>query len=165
MVTSMLPFVNFFAHLSGSLCGTLFGLLLVIRGRFNRRGEMIDFGCSRARPITAVGRRQIAMASFGVAAVLALLILQARYLYSTSHTISYCSFCNKLCISTSLWSCASDDSDSDTRCGLWFAPDSHVVEQLECPDGAIFNATARVKTTDHSAVGEMCDQLCPPQCR
>ena len=65
MVTSMLPFVNFFAHMSGSLCGTLIGLPLVIRPRYTRLGMI-----KRTR------KRQMALACFGLSSAVVLLVVQ-----------------------------------------------------------------------------------------
>lgn len=155
LITSLLPFVNFFAHLSGSVAGTLIGLLLVIRRRFTYQGIEKE-----------VLPRTVALAAAGVALTLAMVVGQTSLLYSTDYTHAYCPGCSALCIPSPLWDCGA--TNSAQRCGYLYFQVSGLVYELECPDGNVYqNDTGTsfgIHTTDSELLAVRCDQLCPADC-
>eukprot|EP01012_Entosiphon_sulcatum_P015872 TRINITY_DN2083_c0_g1_i1.p1 TRINITY_DN2083_c0_g1~~TRINITY_DN2083_c0_g1_i1.p1 ORF type:complete len:406 (-),score=51.25 TRINITY_DN2083_c0_g1_i1:31-1224(-) len=140
---SLLPYVNFFAHGGGFICGFFGGLFLLIRPRRSR-----DATCS-----------QLCLAWVGAAVLILTFALEVLALYFVVDPYKYCGWCKYAeCLPTPLWEC------NTPMCGYSIDGNSCVVS-LACMAGENVNVTGQCTRSDNNeAISGLCRDLCPRFC-
>jgi hypothetical protein len=153
VLSGLFPFVNFFAHFSGLLCGGLLGLALVVRKRYSRDGVLREWG-----------EKQWHWAAGGVGLCVLMVLIQLGIVMGATSVSDLCTNyvnCHPswLCISTPWWECSAAD---DVVCGYtWF---DDIVVLLECMDGDTRTAPRPVRFDDLRALRTLCEEVCGFYC-
>jgi hypothetical protein len=153
MLSGLFPFVNFFAHFSGLVCGMLLGLALVVRKRYNRDGVLRGWD-----------EKQQYWAAGGVGACVLMVVIQFGVILAASSVNDLCRKyvdCHPtwLCITTPWWACSAAD---DIACGYSWEMD--IVTELTCLDGDVRGATSQIRYDDLDALAKMCEEVCGFYC-
>ena len=156
-LSGLFPFINFFAHLAGLICGFLLGLGLLVRKRYGRDGILREWK-----------RKQWLAAGCGLALFICLTLVQVVIIGLADDISDLCDNyvdCHPryLCINTPRWPCSSSD---DMVCGYTW--NHSIVISLECLDGAEPNANATgappVFINDTVALRALCEDVCGWYC-
>ena len=160
ILTSLLPFVNFYAHLSGMLCGTTIGVVLMIRRRFTKNGlpkrtQPVQFGC----------------AIIGLVLTTVLVAAQLGVLYTSVRPES--PMFSDLCIPLGgAWSCETSSMGSTCQ-EVWQGGESRVeIVQVGCMDGSVIKEgdpswpenTKVESISDTEGLTRLCRAVCVPYC-
>jgi membrane associated rhomboid family serine protease len=153
VLSGLFPFVNFFAHFSGLVCGGLLGLALVVRKRYGRDGVLKEWD-----------EKQRYWAAAGVVVCVLMVVVQLGIILAAKSVDDLCSNyvdCHPsyLCITTPWWPCSAAD---DIVCGYTWEDD--IVTVLECLDGDIRNATSSIRFDDLASLKVMCEDVCGYYC-
>jgi membrane associated rhomboid family serine protease len=153
VLSGLFPFVNFFAHFSGLVCGMLLGLCLVVRKRYSRDGALREWDAS-----------QKWWAAGGLAASFLMIAIQLGIILGANSVNDLCANyvdCHPsyLCITTPWWPCSAAD---DIVCG--YSWENDIVTVMECLSGEIKNATSQIRYDDTPALAIMCENVCGWYC-